>query len=137
METEETRALIQQYYKVLPKGDADAIANLLTDDCEWVPPTAAPLEGIVGKTEVAAMFSGPLVKDTFDLSKPFDLTVRSMIVDCNTAVVQQRLTATAKNGKAYENEYCWVYECRDGKIARMEEYADTLLAGRVMGWDLA
>ena len=52
-------------------------------------------------------------------------------------MVQQRLTATAKNGNAYENEYVWVYECRDGKIAKMEEYADTLLASQVMGWDAA
>ena len=137
METEETRALIQKYYEVLPKGDKAAIAELLTDDCEWLPPAAAPLEPVRGADAVAAMFSGTLVRDTFDLSRPFALDVRSMIVDCNTAVVQQRLSATAKNGNAYQNEYCWVYECRDGKIARMEEYADTLLAGQVMGWELS
>jgi ketosteroid isomerase-like protein len=58
-----------------------------------------------------------------------------MIVDGDTAVVQQRLRATAKNGNVYDNQYCWVYGCRDGKIAHMEEYADTLLAARVLGWD--
>lgn len=135
MDTEETRALVQKYYDALPKGDANAIAELLTEDCEWLPPAAAPIEPVVGRDAVAAVFSGALVKDTFDLSKPFNLDVRSMIVDCNTAVVQQRLTATAKNGNPYENEYVWVYECRDGKIAKMEEYADTLLASNVMGWD--
>ena len=136
METEETRTLVKKYYDALPSGDKAAIAALLTDDCEWFPPETAPIEPVKGADAVATVFSGSLVKDTFDMSKPFNLEVRSMIVDCNTAVVQQRLTATAKNGAPYDNQYCWVYECRDGKIARMEEYADTLLAGQVMGWDL-
>ncbi len=58
-----------------------------------------------------------------------------MIVDGDKAVVQQRLTATAKEtGADYDNQYCWVYTCRAGKIVHMEEYADTIIAGRAMGW---
>ena len=60
--------------------------------------------------------------------------VRSIIVDGDRAVVQQRLTATARNGNDYANEYCWVYTCRDGRVCLLEEYADTLHAGRVFGW---
>ncbi len=134
MDTEATRALVKRYYDVLPKGDTAAIAELLTEDCEWLPPATAPLEPVRGRNAVAQQFSGALVRAMFDLSQPFKLDVRSMIVDGDTAVVQQRLTATVKNGNTYDNQYCWVYECRDGQIARMEEYADTLLASRVMGW---
>ena len=60
--------------------------------------------------------------------------VRSIIVDGDRAVVQQHLTATTRNGNDYANEYCWVYTCRDGKVSVLEEYADTLHAGRVFGW---
>ena len=134
MDTEATRALVQRYYDVLPKGNKDAIAELLSEDCEWFPPATAPLEVVKGRDEVAKTFAGDLVRAMFDLKQPFKLEVRSMIVDGDTAVVQQRLTATVKNGNAYDNQYCWIYTCRDGQIARMEEYADTLLAARVMGW---
>jgi uncharacterized protein (TIGR02246 family) len=134
MDTEETRTLIQRYYDTLPKGDKAAIAELLTEDCEWLPPATADVAPAKGRDEVAEQFSGAIVRATFDLSQPFELTVRRMVVDGDVAVVQQRLSATAKNGNRYENEYCWVYECRDGQIARMEEYADTLHAARVMGW---
>ena len=75
------------------------------------------------------------MKTTFDLKQPFALDVRKMVVDGDTAVVQQRITATTKTGNAYDNQYCWVYTCRDGKIAQMEEYADTLVASRAMGWE--
>lgn len=135
MDTEQTRALVQKYYDTLPKGDRAAIAELLTDNCEWVPPETADFDTVRGRDAVAEQFSGALVKSTFDLSKPFRVEVRKMIVEGDTAVVQQRLTATAKNGNDYDNQYCWVYECRDGQIARIEEYVDTLLASRVMGWD--
>ena len=49
--------------------------------------------------------------------------------------MQQRLTATAKaTGLDYDNQYCWVYEVRDGRVAVLEEYADTIVAGRAMGF---
>ena len=75
------------------------------------------------------------MRDTFDLSQPFALEVRRTVVDGDVAVVQQRLTATAKaTGSLYDNEYCWVYVFRDGQIVVMEEYADTIVAGRAMGF---
>ena len=39
-----------------------------------------------------------------------------------------------KDGNQYDNEYCWVYTCQDGQIAKMVEYVDTLHASRVFGW---
>jgi uncharacterized protein len=134
MDTDRTRALVERWYRTLPKGDATALAEMLAEDCEWLPPATAPLEPVRGRDAVAAQFAGALVKDAFDLSQPFQLDVRRTVVDGSVAVVQQRLSATAKNGNRYENEYCWVYECADDRIVRMEEYADTLHAARIMGW---
>ncbi len=71
----------------------------------------------------------------FDLSQPFSLEVRRVVVDGEVAIVQQRLQATAKaTGQAYDNQYCWVYVFREGRIVEIEEYADTIVAGRAMGW---
>ena len=73
----------------------------------------------------------------FDLSKPFAIEIRRMVADGDVAVVQQRLTGTAKaTGAAYDNQYCWVYTVRDGRIVDMEEYADTMVAARAFGWEL-
>ncbi|MDH3684127.1 MAG: nuclear transport factor 2 family protein [Acidimicrobiia bacterium] len=138
METEETRKLIDTYYRALTSGDRDTVASLVADDCVWLPPSTADFGPIEGGDAVVAELTGDVVKRTFDISKPFNLDVRSVIVDGDKAVVQQRLTATAKaTGAEYDNQYCWVYTCRDGRIVHMEEYADTLLASRVMGWDQA
>lgn len=137
METEATRSLIEMYYNALTSGDRDTVAELVDEDCVWLPPVSAGIGPVEGGKEVVAELTGNVLKRTFDLSKPFNLEVRSMIVDGDKAVVQQRLTATAKaTGADYDNQYCWVYTCRDGKIVHMEEYADTLVAGRAMGWEI-
>ena len=135
MSTETTRATVEAFYAALTTGKRDVVRSLLSDDCAWVPPSTAPFDGVTGGDALAAELGGAVVKRMFDISKPFNLEVRRILADGDIAVVQQRLTATAKaTGEHYDNQYCWVYTVRDGRIVHMEEYADTLLAARVMGW---
>ncbi len=135
MTTESTRTLIEDYYSALRKGDRARLLELLTPDAVWIPPISASVGRTEGAEAIADALGGQIVRQTFDLSKPFALEVRRMIADGDTAVVQQRLTATAKaTGNEYDNQYCWVYEVRDGRIAVLEEYADTIVAGRAMGF---
>ncbi len=137
MQTEETRALVQAYYDALTTGNKEGILATLADDAVWDPPEGGDLSRVVGSQNLLHALAGPGITELFDFTQPFKLDVRSMIVDGDTAVVQQRLTATAKaTGNAYDNQYCWVYTCSDGKITYMEEYANTLIAARAFGWDL-
>lgn len=135
MGTEQTRTVVEHYYAALAKGDREGVRALLTDDCVWVPPPGAPIEPITGGDALTKEMTGTLVKRMFDLSQPFKLEVRKLVADGDTAVVQQRLTATAREtGAAYDNQYCWVYTVTDGRISHMEEYADTLIASKAFGW---
>ncbi len=133
MQTEETRTLIQTYYDTLPTGDREKLASLFTDDVEWWPPETAPFEVVRGAAAVARELGGALLKQVFDL-KTFRIEIRRMLADGDTGVVQQSLSATTLDGESYENEYCWVYTCREGKIARIEEYVDTWKAARILNW---
>ncbi|WP_419944663.1 nuclear transport factor 2 family protein [Candidatus Poriferisodalis sp.] len=141
MESAQTQALLERYYAALTTADRDTMLECLDPEVTWVlPATAAQgnaVDTMTGANEVVEALGGRVVRQTFDISQPISLEVRRMIVDGATAVVQQRLTATAKaTGLDYGNEYCWVYDCRDGLIARMEEYTDTLYAAQRMGWDI-
>jgi len=133
MQTEETRALIARYLEARGANDAAALDSMLTDDAEWHLPVSAGAGPFVGREKVLEALTGGVSGKLFDLStmkrEPW-----KVIVDGDTAAVQQKLSATTVKGAEYINEYCWVYTCRDGKVARMVEYADTLHAGRVLGW---
>ena len=134
MQTEETRALIKTCYDTLPTGDRKKLASLFTDDIVWYPPQSAPIGVIEGPEAVAAELGGATPKKMFDM-KTFRLTIHRMLADGDFAIVQHSISAQSKEGEQYDNEYCWVYECRDGKIAKIEEYADTLKAARIFKWE--
>ena len=135
MTTEETRAVVERYYDALGAGNREALLELLAVDCEWVPPSTAPFAPMTGGEAIAEALGRKVVRTMFDVKQPFALDIHQTVVEGSTAVVRQRIRATAFNGNAYDNEYCWVYECAEGRISRMVEYADTLLASRVMGWE--
>ena len=120
MGTEETRRLIEDFYATLPTGDRSKLESLLTDDVEWVPPESAPFGPVRGRENVAAELGGETPRRLFRM-RTFNLTVHKIVADGDTAVVQQAISAEARTGKQYDNEYCWVYTCRDGQIAHMME----------------
>ena len=138
MNTAETRELVERYYAALTTGDRDTVLECLAPDVVWEPPGTAMVGKMAGAEDVARALGSRVIKETFDISQPFKLEVRKMTVEGDTAIVQQRLTATAKDtGLEYDNQYCWVYTCAGGRITYMEEYADTLYAARQMGWEIA
>ncbi len=134
MQTEETRALIKTYYETLPTGNREKLSSLFAEDVEWYPPESAPLEVIRGREAVTKELGGDTPKRIFDM-KTFRLNIHRILADGDTAVVQHSISAKTREGEQYDNEYCWVYLCRDGQIAKIEEYADTHKAARIMKWE--
>jgi uncharacterized protein (TIGR02246 family) len=132
MQTDETRALVERFLTARAANDREALAALLDDDAEWQPPVSAGFGPIKGRDKVAAALAGGATGKLFDVDT-VRRTVHKLVVEGDTAVALQRMTATTRKGAAYDNEYCWVYSCRDGKVVRLDEYADTLNAARIFG----
>ncbi|TVZ05945.1 hypothetical protein EAS64_00255 [Trebonia kvetii] len=49
----------------------------------------------------------------------------TVAAESDVVVVEHRLSATLPNGRPYVNDYCFVYEVRDGKVRAIREYMDT------------
>jgi uncharacterized protein len=131
MDTQSTRSLVQQFLTARSAGDVEAMAAVLADDAVWRLPKSATFGPFEGRDTVAKALGGGVTGSLFDLST-LRRDVHKVVVEGDTAVVQQRVSATTLQGREYVNEYCWVYTCRDGKIAVLEEYADTLYASKVL-----
>jgi uncharacterized protein (TIGR02246 family) len=132
MDTAATRTLVQQFIAARAAGDFEGIASALADDAVWRLPASTTFGPFEGRDTVAKALAGGVSGSLFDTAT-IRRDVHKMVVEDDTAVVLQRLSATTLQGREYVNEYCWIYTCRDGKIARLEEYADTLHAARVFG----
>ncbi|WP_051581631.1 nuclear transport factor 2 family protein [Pseudonocardia acaciae] len=125
----DNRAVVQAAWRAFATHDAERIAAFFTEDAEWLAPagnaTAAALDGpshMIGRDAIVRFLSR-------DFSRLFvrDVTVdfRGVYADGDRVVVEETMSATLVNGNAYSNDYCFVFELRDGLIRRVREYMDT------------
>jgi uncharacterized protein len=132
MDTDTTRRLVQAFVEARARNDADALNAILADDAVWQPPVSSGLGPFNGREKVTKALSGGVQSRLFDLDT-MRRDVHKIVVDGDTGIILQRLSATTVEGKEYVNEYCWAVTCVDGKISRLDEYADTLHASRILG----
>jgi len=132
MQSSETRAVVQRFLEARAANNRADLVELLADDAEWYPPASAGFGPFQGRDTVADALTGGAAGRLFDQAT-IRRTVHRLIVEDDVAVALQQLNATTRKGATYENQYCWVYSCRDGRIARLDEYVDTLHAALVLG----
>ncbi|MFJ6621283.1 nuclear transport factor 2 family protein [Kitasatospora sp. NPDC091335] len=121
--------IVQAAWKAFATHDADRISAVFTEDAEWLAPpgnaTATALDcpsHLVGR-EVITRF---LAEDFSRLfASDVDVTFHGFHADGDRVVVEETMTATLANGNHYANDYCLVFELRDGLIHRVREYMDT------------
>ena len=135
MTTEDTRALIEDFYATLRKGDREHLRDILTEDIEWRMPDSVDDNIVSGRDAVLGELSGETVKRLFQKGT-FRLMIHKIFADGDTAIVQTSTKAVTKAGKDYANEYAWIYTCRDSKICHIREYLDTASSFKMLDWQL-
>jgi uncharacterized protein len=104
------------------RDDPAGLRELLVPDCELVVPESIPYGGTVrGAEAVIAWFTGELWR-WFD---EFTSTPEDLIEAGDRIVVPVHVEARAKTGRAVDVHNVWIYEFREGRVARGRVYADT------------
>ena len=67
------------------------------------------------------------------LAPPLKTHARRFIAEGDIVVVEARGQNVTRDGRPYENNYCYVFEFRDGRVAALTEYADTELFRSALG----
>ena len=109
--------------------DRARVAGYLTDDFEYVVPRSfgAPLRGAAALDALSGLNNALFDPDSVRYME------KRVLSSGDVVVVEHSVTATTMAGGRYENDFCWLYELRGGKIARAVQYADTLQARRGLG----
>jgi hypothetical protein len=133
MQTEDTRDLVKAVYAAFASRDEAKIAALFEDDAEWIAPadngTAEALgapDGMTGAANIARF----IATESMRLFKTRSVTFRGIYADGDTAITDFTMTAELVNGAPYENDYCFIFTCRDGRVSQMREYMNTLTGRR-------
>jgi ketosteroid isomerase-like protein len=103
----------------------------VTDDATW---------RIIGNTTFSGTSKGKQDIEAFlgrlfsQLETPGQILLDNLIAEGDYVVLQGRGSGfKTKTGRSYDNNYCWVFRMRDGKISEITEYLDTELVTSAFG----
>ncbi|MBO3675665.1 nuclear transport factor 2 family protein [Streptomyces sp. NEAU-YJ-81] len=134
--SQQSRAIVENAWRVFASHDADRISAVFTEDAEWLAPTgnatAVALDTpshLVGRKAIVHFLA-----EDFPRFFVRDVTVafHGFYADGERVIVEETMTATLANGNHYANDYCFVFELRDGLIHRVREYMDTARGHRTI-----
>ena len=134
----DSKQTVLALYGAYSTGDAEKISGLLHDEVVWTAPAgnATQVALGLGRPEDAGPPCGAndLDRDAIVAFMAYNFArffgevenkLRTVVAEGEVVVVEHRLSATLPNGRSYVNDYCFVYEVRDGKVWRIREYMDT------------
>jgi ketosteroid isomerase-like protein len=125
-------------YAAYASGDAEKIDGLLHDEVVWTAPAGNATQVALGlgrpedagpprgsndlhRNAIVTFMAYNFARFFGDVENDF----RTVVAAGEVVVVEHRLSATLPNGRSYVNDYCFVFEVRDGRVWRIREYMDT------------
>lgn len=129
MTPEQNKRAVTEAWKAFASRDPQRIQAVFTEDAEWLAPkgnaTAVALDvpdHMIGPAAIAHFLVEAFPKlFVADVAVSFS----HLYCDGNTVILEERMQATLASGRHYDNDYCFVFELREGRIARVREYMDT------------
>lgn len=121
-ETEASRQTVLKFLEVFSTGDVQGILDMMDDSATWWVAGTIPLSGTKTKQEFGEMLSG--VAD--NCKGPIKLTPHATTAEGDRVAVETESYAELNNGRIYNNHYHFLFRVKDGKIAEVREYLDTM-----------
>jgi ketosteroid isomerase-like protein len=127
----ENKRIVQSFYEAGNRGDLEAAVALLADEVRWTVTGTTKFSGAyAGKQDLVTRLVAPLFTQ---LKAGINGTIQNLIAEGDFVAAQVSGHAETKDGRAYNNTYCFVFRFRDGKVAEVTEYLDTELVTAVFG----
>lgn len=131
MSIAENKQIIQAFYDAANRGDTMGFMRYLADEVTWHNLGSTRFSGtFAGKQTLVDRLLTPLFEQ---LKRGISCTIDNIIAEGDFVVVQLRGRAETKDGRAYDNTYCHIFQLRDGIIVGVNEYMDTELVTAVFG----
>lgn len=117
--------LVRKFFETLSTGDLEKIRAALHPEAQWIPMVqGVPGAGVHTPRDVIVDdFLGP-VRGIFEDGDP-KVHVDNLFGKGNLVCAETRGVGKLRNGKDYNNLYCWVIEVRDDQVHTLREYMDS------------
>lgn len=119
-------ANVQEMYAAFGRGDIATLLDHCTDDIVWngvygCGPQVPQAGERRGKAAVAEFFKQVAETEKFEALEPRDFITTGDIV-----VTLGHYTGQTHVGKRFDGDFAMVFHMRDGKVARFQEFCDSL-----------
>jgi ketosteroid isomerase-like protein len=125
------RKRLEFIFSETARGDWQPFVDTLSEDAEWT---------VIGSTGWSKTYRGKpqILSDLFTplrrvLAPPRTSHALYMIAEGNMVAVQGQGKNTTRDGRRYDNTYCWIFTFREGQVKAVTEYADTELMRSALG----
>lgn len=133
--SEQDVELVKSVYAPRERGDAPTALRAFAEDIEWFEAEGMPYGGVYrGPEAVAQNVLGPINEDIDGLV----LVPEAFIASGGKVAAVLRYTGTGKaTGKALDVPAVHVWDVRDGKLARFQQFIDTAKFAEVVPADVS
>jgi len=116
---------VRKFFKTLSTGNLEKLRPMFHQKAVWkVMATGIPGAGQTeGRDNIIDKFLGP-IRGAFVDGDP-KVKVLSLVASGPMVVAEAHGTGSMKNGKQYDNKYCFVLKVKDDKILALREYMDS------------
>ena len=119
----DNKQTVTRFLESFSSSDVDAVLDAMSDDATWW--TAGRIKGMSGTADKKTFAKGlPGLLSACKNGK-IVITPTAMTAEGDRVAVEAESSAETLTGRAYSNQYHFLFTVRDGKIAAVKEYMDT------------
>ena len=131
MSTVENKQMVQEIFAELAQGNSRPLVESMAENFCWTVTGSNRWSGTYkGKEAVLNDLLGQLRSR---IEGRIKTVAHRFIAEGDFVVVEARGNNTTKDGRPYNNSYCFVIRLGNGKLQEMIEYMDTELVTSVLG----
>jgi ketosteroid isomerase-like protein len=125
MDAEKSKAIVKAWFDKLATGDATGAFELFAPDTVYVLQGTTPVSGTYrGLPAILGDFFAPW---RMRIDGDLTLALDELIGEGERVVALARGSAKTVTGARYDNQYCFVFTVRGGRITEVNEFLDTVL----------
>ncbi|MFB4299660.1 nuclear transport factor 2 family protein [Actinomadura sp. NTSP31] len=129
--TEASKTVVRDYMKALVNGDFDALRAFFTEQTTWTLAGDLPVSRTwTGPDEILGEFVPRMVARL--VPETLEMEFTGLIAEGEKVLAEWADHGTSVSGAAYDQHCLAIFTIRDGKIADVREYFDTLRAKNVL-----
>lgn len=122
----DNKALVADFFATFSRGDVPGVIDRMHDEGSWwVSGTIDGISGSYTKDELAGLLEGARAMYREGALR---ITPTKMTAEDDRVAVEATSYATMEDGRIYANSYHFLVTVRDGKVADVREYMDTIHA---------